>query len=128
MATSAPAKAAKPAPIYQARLKVQYNDKFAKELMTELKLKNIQQVPKLEKIVVSAGLGRAKDEKKILEVGTNTLLKITGQKPLETIAKKSIASFKLREGNKVGLKVTLRDQRMYMISCRSAAENSSPSR
>src|SRR5690606_18683569 len=65
------------------------------------------------KIVVNSGLGRAKDDKKYMEVATLTLQKITGQKPIQTTAKKSIASFKLREGNKIGLKVTLRDQRMY---------------
>jgi large subunit ribosomal protein L5 len=111
MANAAPAK-------YVSRLKATYNDQLAKQLKDELKLKNTQEVPKLEKIVVSAGLGRAKDEKRILEVGSNTLRKITGQQPIETIARKSIASFKLREGNKVGLKVTLRDERMYEFADR----------
>ncbi|MBX4201302.1 50S ribosomal protein L5 [Candidatus Saccharibacteria bacterium] len=110
-ATKAPAK-------YTPRLKVEYNDKMAKELMKDLKLNNIQEVPRLEKIVVSAGLGRAKDEKKILEVASNTLRKITGQQPVETVARKSIASFKLREGNKVGIMVTLRDERMYEFADR----------
>jgi large subunit ribosomal protein L5 len=113
MATAAPAKAK-----YTSRLKAQYNDKWAKELKDELKLGNINQVPRLEKIVINAGLGRAKDEKRILEVASNTIRKITGQQPVETIARKSIASFKLREGNKVGLKVTLRDQRMYEFADR----------
>jgi large subunit ribosomal protein L5 len=62
---------------------------------------------------VNIGLGRAKDDKKVLEVATNTLRKITGQQPVETIAKNSIAGFKLREGNKIGLKVTLRGDKMY---------------
>jgi large subunit ribosomal protein L5 len=70
-------------------------------------------VPKLEKITLNVGLGKAKDDKKTIEAALNTLTKITGQKPVETIAKKSIASFKLREGNKIGLKVTLRGDRMY---------------
>ncbi|HTB48837.1 MAG TPA: 50S ribosomal protein L5 [Verrucomicrobiae bacterium] len=96
-----------------ARLRVQYNTTLVKELQQELGLKNLHQVPKLEKIVVNVGLGKAKDDKKILEVATNTLRKITGQQPVETIAKNSIAGFKLREGNKVGLKVTLRGERMY---------------
>ncbi|HXR50435.1 MAG TPA: 50S ribosomal protein L5 [Verrucomicrobiae bacterium] len=96
-----------------ARLRVQYNETLAKELQKELGLKNIHQAPRLEKIIVNSGLGRAKDDKKILEVATNTLCKITGQQPVETIAKNSIAGFKLREGNKVGLKVTLRGERMY---------------
>ena len=96
-----------------ARLKVLYNTQVAKELQKELGLANANQVPKLEKIVVNVGLGRAKDDKKIMEVATNTLRKITGQQPVETVAKNSIAGFKLREGNKVGLKLTLRDERMY---------------
>jgi large subunit ribosomal protein L5 len=96
-----------------ARLKAQYNAELAMQLKEELGLANAHQVPKLEKIVVNIGLGRAKDDKKVLEVATNTLRKITGQQPVETIAKQSIAGFKLREGNKIGLKVTLRDERMY---------------
>lgn len=96
-----------------ARLRVQYQTTIAKELQKELNLDNIHQVPKLEKIVVNVGLGKAKDDKKILEIATNTITKITGQKPVTTIAKNSIAGFKLREGNKVGLKVTLRGDRMY---------------
>jgi large subunit ribosomal protein L5 len=71
------------------------------------------QVPRLEKIVLNVGLGRAKDDKKMIEVATNTLRKITGQVPQETFAKKSIAGFKLREGNKIGIRVTLRGDRMY---------------
>ncbi|MEZ6330984.1 MAG: 50S ribosomal protein L5 [Candidatus Saccharimonadales bacterium] len=96
-----------------ARLKVQYNTTYRAELRTELGLSNINQVPKLEKIVVNVGLGRAKDDKKLMEIATNTLIRITGQKPIQTTAKKSIASFKLREGNKIGLKVTLRGEMMY---------------
>jgi large subunit ribosomal protein L5 len=96
-----------------ARLRVQYNDKFAQELVKELGLKNPHQAPKLEKIVINVGLGKAKDDKRILEVATNTLRKITGQQPVETVAKNSIAGFKLREGNKIGLKVTLRGELMY---------------
>ena len=96
-----------------ARLRTQYNETLAAELMTELGIKNVHQIPKLEKIVVNIGLGKAKDDKRILEIATNTLRKITGQAPVETIAKNSIAGFKLREGNKIGLKVTLRGDRMY---------------
>jgi large subunit ribosomal protein L5 len=69
-------------------------------------------------VIVNVGLGRAKDDKKIMEVAVNTVRKITGQQPVETIARMSIASFKLREGNKVGLKVTLRDERMYEFTDR----------
>lgn len=96
-----------------ARLKELYTQKLVQELKTELKLSNLNQVPKLEKIVINIGLGRAKDDKRLMEVATNTLAKITGQKPIQTSAKLSIASFKLREGNKIGLKVTLRGKHMY---------------
>ena len=96
-----------------ARLKDQYNNVYAKELMKELGLKNFHQVPRLEKIVINIGLGKAKDDKKIIEVAANTLRKITGQEPMATTAKLSIAGFKLREGNKIGLKVTLRGNQMY---------------
>lgn len=96
-----------------ARLKVAFNDVYKKELLKELGLKNVNQVPELEKIVVNVGLGRAKDDKKLLETAENTLIRITGQKPVQTTARKSIAGFKLREGNKIGLKVTLRGENMY---------------
>jgi large subunit ribosomal protein L5 len=96
-----------------ARLKSLYMDTYTKELMKELELKNVHDVPRIEKITLNVGLGRAKDDKKLLEVASNTLRKITGQQPVETLAKLSIASFKLREGNKIGLKVTLRGERMY---------------
>lgn len=98
---------------YSARLKSQYNKTIAPELVKELKLTNVHQVPRLEKIVINVGLGKAKDDKKLMEVATTTLRKISGQEPIQTTAKLSIASFKLREGNKIGLKVTLRDERMY---------------
>jgi large subunit ribosomal protein L5 len=110
MAT-ATAKTAKPTT--GARLRAQYNASIAKELQQELGLKNPHQVPKLEKVVINIGLGKAKDDKRTMEVAANTLRKITGQQPLDTIAKNSIAGFKLREGNKIGLKVTLRGERMY---------------
>src|SRR5579862_4972776 len=103
---------------YTPRLKVGYNKRIAAELKDELKLANINEVPCLEKIVVSVGLGRAKDEKRLLEVAANTLRKITGQQPVETAARKSIAAFKLREGSKIGLKVTLRGDRMYEFADR----------
>lgn len=96
-----------------ARLKALYSSSVAKELKDELNLGNIHQVPRLEKITLNVGLGRSKDDKKMLEAATNTLRKIAGQQPVQTAAKKSIAGFKLREGNKIGLKVTLRGERMY---------------
>jgi large subunit ribosomal protein L5 len=100
------------------RLQRLYTDTIVKELLKELELKNIHQVPRIEKIVLNIGLGRAKDDKKVIEAAKNTLRKITGQEPVETAAKLSIASFKLREGNMIGLKVTLRGQRMYEFADR----------
>lgn len=100
-----------------SRLKQQYNDS-TKSLMKDMGLKNKHQLPRLQKVVVNIGLGRAKDDKKLMEVAANTLKKVTGQVPVETFAKKSIAGFKLREGNKIGLKVTLRDERMYEFTDR----------
>jgi large subunit ribosomal protein L5 len=101
-----------------ARLKAQYDQKYAKELLKELGLSNINQVPRLEKIILNSGLGRAKDDKKVLEVASNTLRQISGQQPVKTYAKASIAGFKLREGSQVGLKVTLRGDRMYEFADR----------
>jgi large subunit ribosomal protein L5 len=96
------------------RLKALYNDTIVKELQAELKLANPHQVPKLEKIVVSVGIGKNKDDKRHYEVVRNTLTKITGQAPIDRMAKKSIAGFKIRAGmNRVGISVTLRDHRMY---------------
>lgn len=96
------------------RLKALYKDQFVKELQTELKLENVHQVPKLEKIVVSVGIGKHKDDKRYYEVVKNTLTKVTGQAPVDRMAKKSIATFKIRAGmNRVGISVTLRGARMY---------------
>lgn len=96
-----------------ARLKNLYETQFINELQKELELSNINQVPRLQKIVLNVGLGKAKDDKKVIEAATNTLRKITGQQPIDTFAKNSIAGFKLREGNKIGIKVTLRGNQMY---------------
>lgn len=96
------------------RLKALYKDQFVKELQAELKLDNVHQVPKLEKIVVSVGIGKNKDDKRHTEIVRNTLTKITGQAPIDRMAKKSIAGFKIRAGmNRVGISVTLRGARMY---------------
>jgi len=96
------------------RLKALYKNTIVKELQAELKLGNIHQVPKLEKIVVSVGIGKNKDDKRYYEVVRNTLTKITGQHPIDRMAKKSIATFKIRAGmNRVGINVTLRGSRMY---------------
>jgi large subunit ribosomal protein L5 len=105
--------AAKQATKYVPRLQEAYTAKFTQELQKELGLENVHQVPRLEKIVINVGLGRAKDDKKTIEAAKNTLRKITGQEPVETVAKNSIAGFKLREGNMIGLKLTLRGARMY---------------
>ena len=99
---------------YEPRLKALYRDKIVAELQKELELSNVHQVPKLEKIVVSVGIGKHKDDKRFHEVVVNTLTKITGQKPVDRMAKKSIATFKIRKGmNRVGVSVTLRGARMY---------------
>ena len=96
------------------RLKALYKDQYVKDLQAELKLENVHQVPKLEKIVVSVGIGKNKDDKRHTEVVRNTLTKITGQAPVDRMAKKSIAGFKIRAGmNRVGISVTLRGARMY---------------
>ena len=95
------------------RLRLKYRDEVRPQLMKSLKLDNINQVPRLEKIVVSIGLGRSKDDKRTMEAAANTLAKITGQQPVQVMAKKSIASFKLRQGQVIGLKATLRGDRMY---------------
>jgi 50S ribosomal protein L5 len=99
---------------YTPRLKALYDGAYKKELQAELGLSNIHQVPKLEKIVVSVGLGKNKDDKRHYEVVKNTLTKITGQAPVDRMAKKSIAGFKIRAGmNRIGVSVTLRGARMY---------------
>lgn len=124
--TKAPAKPAKkPADVPVAkgttnspRLRADFKSTISKDLLKELGLTNAHQVPVLEKVIVNCGLGKAKDDKKIMEIAANTVRKITGQQPVETIAKNSIAGFKLREGNKVGLKVTLRGDKMYEFTDR----------
>jgi len=101
-------------PTTAPRLKALYKDTIVKELQAELKLENVHQVPKLEKIVVSVGIGKNKDDKRFYEIVRNTLTKITGQHPVDRMAKKSIATFKIRAGlNRVGISVTLRGARMY---------------
>jgi large subunit ribosomal protein L5 len=96
-----------------ARLKVRYDEKIRGQLKDELELGNIMQVPRLSKIVVNMGVGGATQQSSLLEGAQRDLAQITGQKPLVTKAKKSIAGFKLREGNAIGCKVTLRGDRMW---------------
>lgn len=100
---------------YTPRLKALYRDQYVKELQAELKLENVHEVPSLEKIVVSVGTGKTKEDKRVLEAVKNTLTKVTGQAPVERLAKKSIATFKIRAGMgaPVGINVTLRGARMY---------------
>jgi large subunit ribosomal protein L5 len=96
------------------RLKALYRETYVKELQAELKLDNVHQVPRLEKIVVSVGIGKNKDDKHFYEVVKNTLTKITGQAPVDRMARKSIATFKIRAGlNRIGVSVSLRGSRMY---------------
>ena len=97
------------------RLKALYKDTIVKELQAELSLDNVHQVPKLEKIVVSVGTGKKKDDKRHLEIVKNTLEKVTGQAPVTRLAKKSIATFSIRKGMgaPIGVSVTLRGARMY---------------
>ena len=95
------------------RLKVKYNDEIRDRLKADLGLGNIMEVPRLEKIVVNMGVGGAVSQASLLENAVRDLTLITGQKPLVTKARKSIASFKLREGNAIGAKVTLRGDRMW---------------
>ncbi len=95
------------------RLKQRYDDEIRAQLKDTLGLDNIMQVPRLEKIVLNMGVGAATDQARLLEGAIADLATITGQKPLTTRAKKSIAGFKLREGNAIGAKVTLRGDRMW---------------
>ena len=98
---------------YVPRLKKVYNDKIAPELFKELGYKSFMEVPAIKKIVVSMGVGEALANKKLLDAAVTDLTTITGQKAVKTKAKKSIANFKLRAGNEVGVMVTLRGARMY---------------
>ncbi|MGF0039548.1 50S ribosomal protein L5 [Peptoniphilaceae bacterium SGI.131] len=95
-----------------SRIKEMYNQQVLPELMKKFNYANVMQAPKLEKIVINIGLGEAKDNAKLLESAVEELKLISGQKPVITKAKKSIANFKLREGQAIGCKVTLRGSKM----------------
>jgi large subunit ribosomal protein L5 len=95
------------------RLKQRYNDEIRAALKEKLELPNIMQVPRLEKIVLNMGVGKALQQQSLLEGAVRDIEAITGQKAIVTKAKKSIAGFKLREGNSIGAKVTLRGDRMW---------------
>ena len=101
----------KPAP--PARLKVKYFEEIRPALKDQLELPNIMEVPRIEKIVLNMGVGEAKQDKKLLEAALTQLAQIAGQKPSVRRARKSIATYKLRDGMPVGVAVTLRDARMY---------------
>jgi large subunit ribosomal protein L5 len=96
-----------------ARLKDLYQEQIVPTLQKELGYQNVMQVPRLEKIVVNVGVGEALQNAKALDATVQDIMTITGQKPIVTRARKSIASFKLREGNPIGVKVTLRGSRMW---------------
>ena len=95
------------------RLVEKYKDEIAPALMEQFKYSSIMEVPKLEKIVINMGVSDAKEDAKAMENAVDDLAVISGQKPVVTKSKKSIANFRLREGMEVGCKVTLRDKRMY---------------
>ena len=95
------------------RLQETYNKEIRSALQKELQLPHVMQVPRLEKVVLSMGVGMARDDKKHLSAAITDLTKISGQKPMTTAARKSIATFKLRKGMAIGCKVTLRHHRMY---------------
>ncbi len=96
-----------------SRLKDQYKDEIIEAMMKKFNYKNKLEVPKLEKIVINMGVGEAKDNAKALESAVSDLETISGQKVVTTRAKKSVANFKLREGQAIGCKVTLRGEKMY---------------
>ena len=98
---------------YSPRLKDEYSNKIVKDLQGNLDLKNIMQVPALNKIVISKGVGAAVSDKKLIDHAVEELTLISGQKAIATLSKKDVASFKLRKGTPIGAKVTLRGDRMY---------------
>ena len=98
---------------YTPRLKQEYKDKVVSALPEEFGYNNVMQVPKLQKIVISQGVGAAVADKKLIDYAIDEMTKISGQKAVATISKKDVASFKLRKGMPIGAKVTLRGERMY---------------
>jgi large subunit ribosomal protein L5 len=98
---------------YVARLKKEYKDRVISALTEEFGYKNVMQVPKLQKIVVSRGVGAAVADKKLIDHAVDEMTMITGQKAVATLSKKDVAAFKLRKGMPIGAKVTLRGDRMY---------------
>ena len=98
---------------YTPRLKTKYTQEVAPALMKKFEYKSSMQIPKFDKITINVGAGEARDNAKVLDAVVADLMKITGQKPVVTKAKKSVANFKLREGMNIGAKVTLRGDRMW---------------
>mgnify|MGYP002516317726 FL=1 len=98
---------------YVPRLKVKYTEEIAPALMKKFEYQSVMQIPKMEKITVNCGCGEARDNAKVIDAVVADLTKITGQKPVVTKARKSVANFKLREGMNIGAKVTLRGERMW---------------
>ena len=98
---------------YTPRLKEDYSNKIVAELKDKLQLDNIMQVPVLEKIIISRGVGAAVSDKKLVDHAVDELTLISGQKAIATLSKKDVASFKLRKGTPIGAKVSLRGERMY---------------
>ena len=96
-----------------ARLTERYKHEAAPALMKKFEYKSVMQIPKIDKVVINVGAGEAKDNSKVIDNIINDLGIITGQKAVATIAKKSVANFKIRQGMKLGAKVTLRGERMY---------------
>ena len=96
-----------------ARMKDVYVNEVAPALMQKFEYKSVMQIPKLDKIVINVGAGEAKENSKVIDAIISDLSIITGQKPVPTYARKSVANFKLRQGMKIGVKVTLRGARMY---------------
>ena len=98
---------------YEPRLRKKYKEEIIPQLMKDFSFRNIMQVPKLERVIINMGLGEAVQNAKLIESAVEELTAITGRKPIITRAKKSIASFKLREGMPIGVMVTLRGEQMY---------------
>jgi large subunit ribosomal protein L5 len=98
---------------YVPRLKQEYNNKVISNLKEEFGYKNVMQVPKLKKIVISKGVGAAVSDKKLIDYAVEEITNISGQKAVATISKKDVATFKLRKGMPIGVKVTLRGDKMY---------------
>lgn len=97
------------------KLKKIYNEKITKELMDKYKYKSVMQVPRLDKIVINIGIGEGAHDSKYIDAAVEELALISGQRPIKTKARKSIAGFKLREDNVIGTKVTLRGENMYIF-------------